>query len=202
RSVAADAGSSGVASRGLHLRRSRRPNRPSPKSHSALRQAPDEKGQTMNPLSPSAPPAGTDLSVFDSNPPELRVDSPELDAAYDEYDRRTAAGEHISIRDYIAQFPAELRSALQRVLQAHELLRSARYTTGDATAIALPEIGETVDGLLIKKELGRGGFGRVYLVWDKNTNRHDVLKLSVGSAEAKVAGPLTHSNIVPILTAP
>jgi predicted Ser/Thr protein kinase len=75
---------------------------------------------------------------------------------------------------------------------------------------AVEEIPETVDRFLIERELGRGGFGVVYLAYDPALRRHVALKLQrpetvLSSSlrqrfvrEAQTAASLNHPNIVTV----
>lgn len=66
-----------------------------------------------------------------------------------------------------------------------------------------PARGEDLCGCRLVRELGRGGFSRVYLATEAATgNRPVVLKVSkLGSNEARVLGRLHHDHVVPILWA-
>ena len=139
--------------------------------------------------------------MFASDPPELRGHADALDMAYDEYGAPARGRRALSVSTFVAEFPAELQNSVRKFVAAHEFLRSPEYTAEEPNEFAWPEPGETVDGLKVQRELGRGGFGRVYLVWDNDLNRHDVVKLTLGSTEARLAGPLDHPNIVRIHSA-
>src|SRR6267154_736364 len=112
----------------------------------------------VSPHAPAGPPSVNDLSVFASDPPELRGRADALDAACDEYESRLAAGEPLSLSAFVAGYPADLQESVRKFIVAHEFLRSPEYTAEEPNEFAWPETGETVDGLKVQRELGRGGF--------------------------------------------
>jgi serine/threonine protein kinase len=144
-----------------------------------------------------------DLSICDPAP-RLEQDSCSVavDALYAEYVRRVEANEPVEPEEFLAACPPAIQAELRRVVLSYEWLRSHHLPKDQPRQINWPRTGETIDGLEIRQVLGHGGFARVYLVWDANLNRHDVLKMTDSSlAEARLAGPLAHPNIIPIQNA-
>src|SRR5262249_20634778 len=70
----------------------------------------------------------------------------------------------------------------------------------DLPFVRWPEPGETFLGFNLIRELGRGGFARVFLATAPALgHRFAVLKVSPhGAAEAETLGPLDHPNIVTV----
>jgi len=59
--------------------------------------------------------------------------------------------------------------------------------------------GDRREGLEVVAELGRGAFGRAYVAFDPETDRHCVLKLAAGrTGEAKVIGRLDHPHVTDV----
>ncbi|MBX7103320.1 MAG: serine/threonine protein kinase [Gemmataceae bacterium] len=119
-----------------------------------------------------------------------------------------------------ATLPPELQQRLQRGFAALQRLRQARpvsrpstlhvqdgATMGGVSAGPLPF---TLGRFEVLRELGRGGFGIVFLVRDPKLNREVALKVPHASAlmngtlrerfrrEAQTAAGLTHPNLVPV----
>src|SRR5712691_3359932 len=145
-----------------------------------------------------------DFSVFDRTPPSLELDalSVAVDAAIVEYFRRLDANEAIALQEFLTGYPLAVQAEMRRIFPSLELLRSLRFPNEEPPKIPWPKPGEIIDGLEVRQVLGCGGLARVYLVWDANLNRHDVLKVARHSAaEGHLAGPLAHPNIIPIQSA-
>jgi len=120
-----------------------------------------------------------------------------LDLAYEEYCLREEAGAAPDPGSFCARF-GSYRGSLRKVIDAHQLLADHPGLL-DAPAVKWPAAGETVEGLELVGELGRGAFGRAYAAFDPQTGRPCVLKLSTGrSAEAQVIGGLRHPNVIDV----
>jgi eukaryotic-like serine/threonine-protein kinase len=81
------------------------------------------------------------------------------------------------------------------------LTESLREDAANRSPVVLPEIPD----FEIKRELGRGGMGEVYEAYQRSLNRHVAIKflpdrgdLARFRREAKAAGRLHHTNIVPV----
>src|SRR4051812_759190 len=81
--------------------------------------------------------------------------SPALDAAYEEYCRRRAAGERLDPDEFCAGF-SSLRSSLGRLLVAHQFVEDNPDLFGDPPACHWPEPGDNLLGFEIRREIGRG----------------------------------------------
>lgn len=116
--------------------------------------------------------------------------------------------------------PAELRPRLQRDLACVELLRRAWPSSGAASyptaGTAGGQLGTTVTSVgrfQLRRELGQGGYGIVYLAYDPLLNREVALKIPRANVlispelrarfqqEARAAAGLDHPNIVPVFEA-
>jgi Flp pilus assembly protein TadD len=128
----------------------------------------------------------------------LHSKSAQVDEAYQDYCRRCQAGEEIDPDEFCAQH-SHLKSMLARLLEVHHWLEQNPQLVG-ALPPRWPQAGEDLLGLHIIKELGRGGFARVYLATQPALGHRAVaVKLSRGGgAEAQTLGRISHANIVPV----
>src|SRR5262249_15558855 len=129
----------------------------------------------------------------------------------DEFRERQKRGEQPDPEEYAARYPqhaAEIREVLEAL---HVVHLSAQ---GECPAEAPSDGGEVVTGCLgdyrILREVGRGGMGIVYEAEQVSLNRHVALKvfsfhklsdptfLDRFRLEARAAGRLHHTNIVPV----
>src|SRR5207253_2290925 len=116
------------------------------------------------------------------------------DLIYDEFRLRLERGEDVDPEAFAQRYPC-FRSEL------FELLGSVAFANRHllGSGVRLPAVGETVLGFRLCRELGAGGFARVYLAEETDLgNRLVVVKVSAGGAgEARTLGRLEHPNIVP-----
>ncbi len=140
---------------------------------------------------------------------ESLVDSgDELEQAVELFVARLRAGEALSLRGYIEQFPS-LATELAKVLPSIMLLeKHAAACVPDDGCIppSLREIGD----FTIVREVGRGGMGIVYEAMQESLGRHVALKVLLQPAllnpkhlerfrfEARAAARLQHPHIVPV----
>ncbi len=101
--------------------------------------------------------------------------------------------------DYVARFPAH-GAALRRLFELHDL------ATTDAFAAAAPELpvaGDEVGPYHLIRELGRGGFARVFLAEQRDLGgRHVVVKVTTRpSPEPMLLARSRHPHIVEVLSA-
>jgi serine/threonine protein kinase len=124
-----------------------------------------------------------------------------LDLAYDEFSLREETGQAVSPDSFAGRFPA-YRSSLRRLLSVHRFL-AASPDVLDAPPMRWPAPGDSLAEFEIVRELGRGGFARVYLAREETAGgRGVVLKASAGDlGEANTLGPLTHPHVVRVLAA-
>jgi serine/threonine protein kinase len=122
-----------------------------------------------------------------------------LDRAYDEYCRRTGAGEALDLEAFCDEYPT-FKSSLRKLIQAHRFLEENPQLLGEGQPISWPEPGHTFVGFTLLAELGRGAFARVFLAQQPALgNRLVAVKVSrQGASEAETLGRLSHPNIVPV----
>jgi serine/threonine protein kinase/Tfp pilus assembly protein PilF len=122
-----------------------------------------------------------------------------LDLAYEEFCRRTEAGEMLSSEAFAQTFPG-IQVSLLHQLRVHRFL-AANTRLDDILPIAKwPSPGDHFLGFDLREEIGRGGLSRVYLASERSIGgRTVVVKVSeFGGDEAQVLGKLDHPGIVPI----
>jgi serine/threonine protein kinase len=124
-----------------------------------------------------------------------------LDLAYEEYCQRQEAGEDLDPEEFCDRFSA-YRTSLKHLLAAHQFLEGQ----GALLAPPLPkwpEPGRCLGDFTLLRELGRGAFARVFLATESSAGgRFVAVKLThEGTAEAGTLGPLSHPNIVQVLSA-
>jgi tetratricopeptide (TPR) repeat protein len=141
------------------------------------------------------------LAVLENDPELLADKSAVLDLAYEEFCRRAEAGAAPDPEAFVTRFPA-YQASLRRVLLAHLFLMDNGALL-EEPAPRWPEAGQRLADWVLVRELGRGAFARVFLATEETTGGRKVaLKLSrEGGAEARTLGPLSHPNIVPVLSA-
>jgi serine/threonine protein kinase len=131
----------------------------------------------------------------------------------EELTRRLQAGEAVDLQAYEARYPAYAES-IRRLLPALEGLANLGCSAlGDLTGTAPPAGGGASLGLLgdyrLLRELGRGGMGVVYEAEQVSLGRRVALKVLPAhrvdadrirrfEREARAAGRLHHTNIVPV----
>jgi serine/threonine protein kinase len=139
--------------------------------------------------------------------PALEADKVVLcDLAYEEYRLRRDAGERIDPDAFCERFP-NFRSSLRRMLNVDRVVLGSDAPSLSGYLLGperWPEPGERVGDYTLVRELGRGGFARVFLATEASTgDRPVVVKLSSDprtEQEAQMLGRLSHPNVVPILS--
>lgn len=119
-----------------------------------------------------------------------------LEQALQEFWALQADGQPVDPAEFADRYPTYSKSLLA-LLQADASQRQL------SQEVSWPQIGETVCGCKLARELGRGQLARVYLAYETALgHRRVVVKLSAaGAAEAHILGQLSHPNIVPIYSA-
>ncbi|HEX3655399.1 MAG TPA: protein kinase [Pirellulales bacterium] len=119
--------------------------------------------------------------------------------AYEEYCQRVERGEAIDRQLFCHRFQ-QLRSSLNRLLEVESVL--AKADARPPAEAKWPQPGETILGFTVVEELGRGGFGRVYLAREAAVaDRLVAVKVTTSAQrEAQMLGRFDHPNIVPILS--
>src|SRR5712692_5274033 len=132
-----------------------------------------------------------------------------------EFVERHRNGEHPPLSEYTERYPdlaADIRDLFPALVQI-EKLKPPADATGEfepAPTPAAPTKLERLGDYRILREVGRGGMGVVYEAEQESLGRHVALKVLPSSAllnptylarfrrEAKAAGRLHHTNIVPV----
>jgi serine/threonine protein kinase/TolA-binding protein len=142
------------------------------------------------------------LSRYQSRFPELFADRAALsELAFEEYRLRELAGKRPDRHDYERRYGISTADWVT----SHEALDD--YPQTDVVPVAantpsrMPVPGERFAEFLIRSELGRGTFGRVFLAEQTDlSNRLVAIKVStqIGRTEPETLARLQHAHIVPI----
>jgi serine/threonine protein kinase/WD40 repeat protein len=135
-----------------------------------------------------------------------------VDALGSEFLRRRANGEAVGVEDYAERFP-ELAEEIREVFPTLELLESLKEAPASRGAldpvIDFEDLASIADYQVLR-EIGRGGMGVVYEAEQLSVGRRvalkvipnkksaDVVALERFRREARAAGGLHHTNIVPV----
>jgi serine/threonine protein kinase len=146
-----------------------------------------------------------------SDPVRSEVDP--LDLLADEFLDRLRRGERPTVADYAAQYP-ELAERIRATFPAIELMEQGAPPTGAAGAgsavAAKQDLPEVLGDFRLLREIGHGGMGVVYEAVQESLGRPVAVKvlppalvkrgrfLERFRREARAAGRLHHTNIVPI----
>jgi serine/threonine protein kinase/WD40 repeat protein/tetratricopeptide (TPR) repeat protein len=139
-----------------------------------------------------------------------------LEQLAEDFVERHRRGEHPALSEYISRHPdiaAEIRDLFPALIQVEKL----KPAPGDLTGAFVPTSGhaaehvpERLGEFRILREIGQGGMGVVYEAEQESLGRHVALKVLPRHAlfkttylerfrrEAKAAGRLHHTNIVPV----
>lgn len=127
-----------------------------------------------------------------------------IELVYREYCLAELSGLQPEPGDYFARFPS-LRSRLERLLAIHRDCPPSRLESwigGEPGEVPFPEAGDEIGPYLLRREIGRGSFARVFLAEQADLeNRLVVVKLSTRpTREPWLLARARHVNIVEILT--
>ena len=138
-------------------------------------------------------------SILRAHPDLRRYPSVVVDLAYEEFCRRLDAGEPMQAEEFARRFPA-VRAPLLKLLEVHAYLDRHPDAFGNAPEVDWPEAGADVAGFRLDREIGQGGFSRVFLAREKDLgDRQVVLKVCIrANQEAARLGQLIHPHIVPV----
>jgi eukaryotic-like serine/threonine-protein kinase len=119
--------------------------------------------------------------------------------AYEEFCRRLDAGEPMKAEEFARRFPA-VKTPLLKLLEVHAYLDQHPDAFGKWPEVVWPEAGADVAGFQLDREIGQGGFSRVFLAREKDLgDRQVVLKVCIrANEEAARLGQLIHPHIVPV----
>lgn len=128
-----------------------------------------------------------------------------LDLIYLEFCLAEAAGLAPDPAAYLERFPA-CRDRLERLLGLHtaidaDTLRRWAADGAGPGGPELPEAGDQLGPFVLRRELGRGGFGRVFLAEQADlADRLVVLKVTTrASAEPQLLARVRHPHIVEVI---
>jgi serine/threonine protein kinase len=130
--------------------------------------------------------------------PRLRDDGDRvLSLVYEEFCLLQERGDRPNADEFCAKYP-EWQDSLVSQLRYH--VEISRIAEASAPSPPLPEPGERFEQFEIRRELGRGSAGRVYLASEEPLGGREVA-LKVGfdrGQEPRILGRLAHAHIVPV----
>lgn len=141
-----------------------------------------------------------DAGLILENHPELAQHrSVVVDLAYEEFCRRVEAGEPADPNEFARRFP-DIAQSLLKVLEVHAYLEQHPDAFAKGPTGVWPEVGEQIAGFTLVREIGRGGFSRVFLAREKGLGDRDVVVkiCKQASDEAAWLGQLDHPHVVPV----
>jgi serine/threonine protein kinase len=145
-----------------------------------------------------------DTAALFAQHPELLTDrSLCRDLVWEAFCLRRERGESVEPETFCRRTPSVVRSMVRLMVQVEYACTHKPELLNETQAIRWPQAGERPGDFTLLRELGRGGFSRVFLATEASTGDRPVaVKFSLhGDAEARTLGRLTHPNIVPILSA-
>ncbi len=127
-----------------------------------------------------------------------------VELIYREYCLAESDGRSPDRSHYFARFPRH-REGLERLLRMHGACPTSllgRWFAPMAEDSVLPEAGDSIGPYLLRRELGRGGFARVFLAEEADLeNRQVVVKVSTrATREPWLLARVRHANIVEIVS--
>ena len=127
-----------------------------------------------------------------------------VELIYREYCLAEADGQEPDPSSYLARFPRH-REPLERLLQMHRACSPSllgRWLEPAGAEGGLPQAGDSIGPFLLRRELGRGGFARVFLAEQADLeNRRVVVKVSTrATREPWLLARAQHPHIVEILS--
>lgn len=117
-----------------------------------------------------------------------------------EIKQREGRGQAVTLQEYLSRFP-QYENQIQRAFaEDGEATASPAF---DTVSVPVPD---KIGRFEVRRELGVGGFGRVYLAWDPQLQRKVALKVMRGGKshiddtlrEARNAAKLNHESIVTV----
>lgn len=135
-----------------------------------------------------------------------------IDELAADFVHRIRGGDHPSVDDYCRRHPAQADEIRELFPVLARLERLAPQLAAASLTADSPAIGECVGDYELEAEIGRGGMAVVYAARDRRTGAPVALKvlprrmlrdaamLARFQREARSAGRLHHTHIVPVLT--
>jgi serine/threonine protein kinase/Tfp pilus assembly protein PilF len=121
-----------------------------------------------------------------------------VELIYHEFCLAEALGQNPDPSDFLRRFPAQ-GEPLERLFRLHGAFRSSELR-GLIEPTPLPEVGDEIGPYLLRRELGRGSFARVFLAEQADLDRLVVLKISTRlTSEPRLLARARHSHIVEVL---
>ena len=117
----------------------------------------------------------------------------------EDYLQRTRRCETPPRAQYDERFPDQKESLASLFIQ-HDALRSLGTAPTADSSLRLPDLGDSLFGFTLRRELGRGSFARVFLADQADlADRPVVVKVSaIEGREPQTLAQLQHTHIVPI----
>ncbi len=127
-----------------------------------------------------------------------------VELIYREFCLSEAEGRKRDASVYLDRFPQH-RQALERLIRLHAECPPSlldRWMETTPSLDSLPEVGDEIGPYVLRRELGRGSFARVFLAEQTNLeNRAVVLKVSTRmTREPWLLARVRHANIVEIVS--
>jgi eukaryotic-like serine/threonine-protein kinase len=127
-----------------------------------------------------------------------------VELIYQEFCVAEAAGNNPEQPAFLGRFPQH-RESLERLFQVHGACSPSMlggWVESASAALELPGVGDAIGPFVLKRDLGRGSFARVYLAEQADLeNRLVVVKLSTRpTREPWLLARARHANIVEIVT--
>jgi serine/threonine protein kinase/Tfp pilus assembly protein PilF len=135
-----------------------------------------------------------------TEPDSLPSNKERINLAVEEFRRCAAGDEEMDVVAFCERFP-EVRNELCEVLTGLLFIDAHRgLLAGPPPEEKWPHAGDTYLGLRLERQIGQGGFGRVFQGTEPALgNRPVAVKVAyLGGAEASTLGRLEHRNVVPV----
>jgi serine/threonine protein kinase/Flp pilus assembly protein TadD len=118
---------------------------------------------------------------------------------FEDYQRRALMDESAASKE-LSNPSRELDDSIAGLVRHNELLRSLGASEASTPRLTLPVVGDRLFGFVLRDELGRGAFARVFLAEQAElAGRLVVLKVSgIEGTEPQTLAQLQHTHIVPI----